>query len=67
MCDLKSQTLPELTETLRAMGEPAFRGRQVFTWLHKGVKSYEEMRNLPRSLQEKLKGRYPLAVPQAVR
>jgi len=49
------------------MGEPAFRGRQVFTWLHKGVKSYEEMRNLPGSLREKLKSRYPLAVPQAVR
>lgn len=42
MNELKSLTLPELTETLRAMGEPAFRGKQVFTWLHKGITSYVE-------------------------
>ena len=31
MIDIKSQTLQEMTETLKAMGEPAFRGKQVFT------------------------------------
>lgn len=67
MYDLKSQTLPELTETLRAMGEPAFRGKQVFTWLHKGVKSYDEMRNLPKGLREKLREEWPVFVPRAVR
>ena len=37
MIDLKSQTLEEMTATLKEMGEPAFRGKQVFTWLHKGA------------------------------
>ena len=36
---LKSQTLPELTATLKELGLPAFRGKQVYTWLHKGVRS----------------------------
>ena len=31
MIDLKSQTLEEMTATLKEMGEPAFRGKQVFT------------------------------------
>lgn len=67
MNQLKSQTLPELTETLRILGEPAFRGKQVFTWLHKGVKSYEEMGNLPKNLRKKLEDEFPLSVPRAVR
>ena len=44
---LKSMTLPELTAQLKQLGQPAFRGKQVYTWLHKGVRSYEEMTNLP--------------------
>ena len=50
MIDLKSQTLEEMTATLKEMGEPAFRGKQVFTWLHKGVTSFDEMSNLSKPL-----------------
>ncbi len=67
MNELKSMTLPELTEALRAMGEPAFRGKQVFTWLHKGIQSYDEMGNVPKGLREKLARTYPFAVPKAAR
>ncbi|MGN1155210.1 MAG: hypothetical protein ACI4TK_03450 [Agathobacter sp.] len=28
------------------MGQPSFRGKQVFTSLHKGVTSFDEMTNL---------------------
>jgi adenine C2-methylase RlmN of 23S rRNA A2503 and tRNA A37 len=45
-------TMEELTHTLREMGQPAFRGGQVFTWLHRGVTSFEEMSDLPRTLRE---------------
>ena len=55
MIDLKSMTLQEITSTLQEMGEPAFRGKQVFTWLHKGARSFDEMTNLSKSLREKLK------------
>lgn len=67
MSELKSMTLPELTETLRAMGEPAFRGKQVFTWLHRGIQSYDKMENVPKSLREKLTQVYPLVIPGAAR
>ena len=55
MIDLKSQTLEEMTATLKNMGEPSFRGKQIFTWLHKGVTSFDEMSNLSKPLREKLK------------
>ena len=60
-------TLEELTAALKELGEPAFRGKQVFTWLHRGVSSYDEMTNLSKPLREKLSGAYPLTVPKVAR
>ena len=65
--NIKSQTLPELTQTLKELGQPAFRGKQVYTWLHKGVRSYEEMTNLPKSLRDVLNEKYPFYAPVPVR
>ncbi len=54
MPDLLINLYPEeLAERLKAMGEPAFRARQVFGWLHKGA-DYADMRNIPSALREKL-------------
>ena len=46
--NLKSMTLGEMTRLFKDMGQPAFRAKQVYTWLHRGVRSYEEMTNLPK-------------------
>ena len=64
---LKSQTLPELTATLKELGLPTFRGKQVYTWLHKGVRSYDEMTNLSKDLRAMLAEKYPIHAPQVVR
>ena len=58
--NLKSLTLPELTAVIKELGQPAFRAKQVYTWLHKGVKSYDEMTNIPQSLRQKLAEQYPI-------
>ena len=65
--DIRSMTLDELTAALKEMGEPAFRGRQVFTWLHRGVRSFDEMSNLSKPLREKLAGMCRLSGLNAVR
>ena len=65
--NIKSMTLPELTETVKALGQPAFRGKQIYTWLHKGARSYEEMTNLPKSLRDALAEQYPMYAPKPVR
>jgi len=67
MTDLKSMTLPELTEFLGSLGEPAFRGKQVFAWLNRGVTSFDEMTNLSKPLREKLKAEGFITVPQVAR
>ncbi len=48
----------ELAEELRAMGEPAYRARQIYQWLHTGVKSFDEMTNISKALRKKLVDRY---------
>ena len=53
--DLKSLYLDELEDIIKEMGEPKFRGKQIFEWIHnKNVTSFEEMTNLSKSLREKL-------------
>ena len=64
---LKSRTLPEMTALFKEMGEPTFRAKQVYTWLHKGVRTYDEMTNLPQSLRQKLAQEYPICAPEVVR
>ncbi|MCI9587475.1 MAG: 23S rRNA (adenine(2503)-C(2))-methyltransferase RlmN [Oscillospiraceae bacterium] len=67
MIDIKSMTEEEITQALRDLGEPAFRGKQVFTWLHRGVSSFDEMTNLSKPLREKLRERYVIHIPRAAR
>ena len=67
MIDIKSLTMEEITALLREMGEPAFRGKQVFTWLHRGVKSFDEMSNLSKPLRQKLAQHCCITVPEVAR
>ena len=65
--DLKSMNYEEIAAALKEMGEPAFRVKQVFTWLHRGVRGFDEMTDLPKQLRQKLEDRYFITVPQIVR
>ena len=65
--NLKSQTLPELSVLFKEMGEPAFRAKQVYKWLHSGVRTYDEMTNIPQSLRQRLAENHPINAPEVVR
>ena len=65
--NMKSMTQAEIAGALKELQPPAFRAKQVYTWLHKGVRSYEEMTNLPKGLRDTLAEKYPLQIPQVVR
>ena len=53
--DIKSMNINELEDLLKELGEPKFRAKQIFDWLHaKQVDSFEEMTNLSKGLREKL-------------
>lgn len=67
MKDIKSMTLDELQADLSAMGQPRFRAKQVYTWMHRGVTSFDEMTDLPAALRERLAGEYTLTYPTVAR
>lgn len=65
--NLKNNTLQELGSLFKELGQPAFRAKQVYSWLHKGVRSYDEMTNLPKGLRDTLAEKYPIQAPKVVR
>ena len=67
MSHLKSMTLSELSQVMKDFGQPAFRGKQVYTWLHSGVRSFDEMTNIPKNLRDMLAQKYPLHIPKVLR
>ena len=50
-----------LDTTLADAGEPAYRAAQVWEWVARGARSYEEMTNLPAALRERLAAAVPLS------
>ncbi len=53
--DIQSLNWQELTEYAQQMGQKAFRGRQLYQWMHKNLaQSFGEMANLPKSFREEL-------------
>ena len=63
MIDIKSMNQEELTAFFKELGEPGFRAKQVFQWMHRGAGSFDEMSNLSKSLREKLRENCYLYVP----
>ncbi len=53
--DILSLSFDELASALKEMGEPSFRAKQVYKWLHSDcVLTFDEMTNLSKALRAKL-------------
>lgn len=60
--DIRSLSEKEMEELALSLGEKAFRGKQLFQWVHdKRVESFDEMSNLSASFREKLKEKYTIS------
>ncbi len=67
MIDIKSMTPDELAAWFKEQGQPAFRAKQVFQWLYRGVTSFEEMSNLSKDLRKKLSESCYITAPTVAR
>lgn len=52
--ELKNFTEAELRDFALSIGEKAFRGTQIFRWISKGAKSFDDMSDIPQNLRNKL-------------
>ena len=64
---IKSMLPKQLQEYMVSLGEPSYRGKQVFRWLTQGVTSFDEMSDLSKPLREKLKEKAFITKPEIVR
>lgn len=66
MKNIKSMLPEEIAADFEAMGLPKYRAKQVFKWLTRGVGSFEEMSDIPKSLREKLEEEYSIYKPKVL-
>ena len=61
---ISSLTLEQLTAELKAMGQPGFRAKQLFHWVHqKLVTDFSAMTDQPKALLAKLEEAFYIAAP----
>ncbi len=61
LTDLRSFTHGQLVETLKELGQPTFRVKQIEEWIwEKGATSFDDMTNLPKALRAQLAERFTL-------
>jgi 23S rRNA (adenine2503-C2)-methyltransferase len=59
LIDIRNLSLEALKTHFQAIGEPAFRAKQVYEWLwEKACTNFDEMSNLSKPLREKLKEQF---------
>lgn len=59
--EIRAFDLAQLEKIMADYGEPKYRAKQVYEWLHTHtVSSYDEMTNLSKALRDRMKADYPL-------
>ena len=54
--DIRTQSLNDLQKSFAALGQPAYRAKQVYDWMWKlGAKGFDDMSNVPAPLRQILK------------
>ena len=65
---ISSLTIEELAAEMKAMGQPAFRAKQIFHWVHqKLADSFAAMTDQPKALIARLEEEFYIAAPQIER
>ncbi len=65
---LNDYTIPQLTDLMAQLGQPAFRAKQIFRWLHqKRVASFSQMTDQPKTLLARLEEEFEIVQLQAAR
>ncbi|MGN0027196.1 23S rRNA (adenine(2503)-C(2))-methyltransferase RlmN [Clostridium sp.] len=66
MKNLLDYSMEEISAWMKENGESAFRAKQVFSWIYNNVWEFENMKNLPKALINKLKENFYIGIPEIV-
>ncbi|MDD4066429.1 MAG: 23S rRNA (adenine(2503)-C(2))-methyltransferase RlmN [Clostridia bacterium] len=62
MQNIKDLDIAELENKLIELGEKKYRAKQIFKWVHQGVRSFDDMTDLSMTLRDKLKKEFDLCI-----
>lgn len=54
MINLLDYSCDELKSLAKELGQPEFRGKQIYEWIYRGADNFEDMSNLPKAFRERL-------------
>ena len=64
---ITSLTFQQMADAVKEMGQPAFRAKQLFGWLHRdGCRDYAQMSNLPAAMRQHLAQEWTMDCPEVV-
>lgn len=66
MINILDCTIEDLKLWLKENGEKDFRSKQIMEWVYKGANTFDEMKNLPKSLIEKMKESMYIYYPEVL-
>ena len=64
---IKSLLPHQLEQLMADLGEPKYRAKQIFKWLHQGVTSFDEMSDISKALRAKLEEKCFITKPEILR
>ncbi len=66
MDNLLNYTLEELKVWMKENDESEFRGKQILSWVYKGINQFDNMKNIPKSLISKLNENFIIDLPKVI-
>ncbi|MBU3180413.1 23S rRNA (adenine(2503)-C(2))-methyltransferase RlmN [Clostridium psychrophilum] len=66
MINILDLDLVELKCWMKDNGESGFRAKQVSDWIYNDVWKFEDMNNIPKSIQEKLQNNFHIGIPKPI-
>lgn len=67
MKNILDYSLVELQSWMKENKEPAFRAKQIFEWMSKGIYDFGGMKNIPNSLKEKISEEFEIYIPKIIK
>jgi len=66
--ELLGMKIRELEEFMIKLGEPRFRGRQIYRWIYnKGINTFYDMSDIPGYLRQKLDEKAQISIPRVLK
>lgn len=60
--NIKDLTIEELENKLLDMGQKKYRAKQIFKWVHSGIRDFNEMTDISAQLREEIKSKFDLCI-----